>query len=171
MDFSIPRPSVNLEMMKVLLLFCLTGALSAQVLRVDQAFGGMECASCADFIKKKLENKPGVKSVEVDTKKGVVSVLLDPDNNVKPQLIRDWVQQSGYQTKDTTIHAIGVVDVNRGVMTLKIDGKDMFTLLDHEFLLRESIKRKLEVTGVLEKAKLAGADIEALSIKSTKPAK
>src|SRR5690349_9268295 len=132
--------------MRVLLLLCMTGALSAQVLRVEQAFGGMECASCADFVKNKLEKNAGVAAVNIDQKKGVVNVELKPDSNVKPQLIRDWVQQSGYEIKATTVKARGTVEMDRGVMTLNT-GKDKLVLLDHEFYLRELIRKKVELTG------------------------
>lgn len=153
--------------MRVWIFLCLTSALSAQVLRVEQAFGGMECASCADFVKNKLEKNAGIAAVNIDPKKGVVAVDLKPDSNVKPQLIRDWVQQSGYQIKATTIKARGTVEMDRGVMTLNL-GKDRLTLLDHEFYLRELIRKKVEITGVLEKAKLGEETIDAVGVKSGK---
>lgn len=156
--------------MRVLLFFCMSGVLSAQVLRVEQAFGGMECASCADFIKNKLEKNAGVTSVQVDAKKGVVTVELKPGGNVKPQLVRDWVQQSGYQIKETTITVRGIVEMDRGVMSLNT-GNDKLILLDHEFLLREQFRKKVELTGVLEKTKLGDTPIEALGVKTMKPAK
>jgi copper chaperone CopZ len=157
--------------MRVLLFLCLTGSLSAQVVRVEQAFGGMECASCADFIKNKLEKNPGVAAVQIDAKKGVVAVDLKPDGKVKPQLIRDWVQQSGYQIKTTTLTARGIVEMDRGVMRLNLDGTNKLVLLDHEFLLREQFRKKVEITGVLEKAKLGDQSIEAVGVKTMKPVK
>ena len=153
--------------MRVLLFLCMTGALSAQVLRVEQAFGGMECASCADFVKNKLEKNPGIAAVNIDQKKGTVEVDLKPDSNVKPQLIRDWVQQSGYEIKATTIQARGMVEMDRGVMTLNF-GKDKLVLLDHDFYLRELIRKKVEITGQLEKAKLGESSVDAVGIKSAK---
>lgn len=153
--------------MRVLIFLCLTSALSAQVLRVEQAFGGMECASCADFVKNKLEKNAGIAAVNIDPKKGIVAVDLKPDSNVKPQLIRDWVQQSGYQIKTTTIKARGMVEMDRGVMKLNL-GKDKLVLLDHEFYLRELIRKKVEITGQLEKAKLGEESIEAVGVKSAK---
>lgn len=169
-DFSLLEASAKLEKMRVLLFLCFSSVLGAQVLRVDQAFGGMECASCADFVKNKLEKNPGVASVQIDPKKGVVSVELKPDGNVKPQLIRDWVQQSGYQIKETTLTVRGTVEMDRGIMSLNL-GKDKFILLDHEFLLREQFRKKVELTGVLEKTKLGDTPIEALGVKTMKPAK
>lgn len=140
-------------------------------MRVEQAFGGMECASCADFIKNKLEKNPGVAAVKIDAKKGVVAVDLKPDGKVKPQLIRDWVQQSGYQIKATTLTARGTVEMDRGVMSLNLDGTNKLVLLDHEFLLREQFRKKVEITGVLEKAKLGDQSIDAVGVKTMKPAK
>ncbi len=140
-------------------------------MRVEQAFGGMECASCADFIKNKLEKNPGVAAVQIDAKKGVVAVDLKPDGKVKPQLIRDWVQQSGYQIKTTTLTARGIVEMDRGVMRLNLDGTNKLVLLDHEFLLREQFRKKVEITGVLEKAKLGDQSIEAVGVKTMKPVK
>ncbi len=140
-------------------------------MRVEQAFGGMECASCADFIKNKLEKNPGVAAVQIDAKKGVVAVDLKPDGKVKPQLIRDWVQQSGYQIKATTLTARGTVEMDRGVMSLNLDGTNKLVLLDHEFLLREQFRKKVEITGVLEKAKLGDQSIDAVGVKTMKPAK
>ncbi|MBL8177504.1 MAG: heavy-metal-associated domain-containing protein [Bryobacterales bacterium] len=157
--------------MRALLFLCMTGVLSAQVLRVEQSFGGMECASCADFVKNKLEKNPGVASVQIDAQKGVVTVDLKPDGGVKPQLIRDWVQQSGYQIKETTLTVRGTVEMDRGVMSLNMGGANKLILLDHDFLLREQVRRKVELTGKLEKAKLGEASVEVLGVKTSKPAK
>ncbi len=151
--------------MRVFLFLWLAGALSAQVLRVEQAFGGMECASCADFIKNKIGKNAGVASVEIDAKKGAVVVELKPDSTVKPQLIRDWVQQSGYTIKETTFTVRGVVAMDRGVMSLRVAPNYDLVLLDHEFLLREQFTKKVEIVGVLEKAKLGGESIDAVGVK------
>lgn len=131
----------------------------------------MECASCADFIKNKLEKNAGVDSVQIDPKKGTVVVTLKPDSKVKPQLVRDWVQQSGYQVKATTVTAVGTVEMDRGVLTLKLNEQDRITLLDQEYLLREQVRRKVEVEGVMAKSKLGDQQIDVLDVKKSKTMK
>ena len=60
--------------MRFALLLVCAASLRAEYLKVEQNFGGMDCASCADFVQKKLTTNPGIASVKIDNKKGVLVV-------------------------------------------------------------------------------------------------
>ena len=145
-----------------LLLLCAV-SLPAEYLKVEQNFGGMDCASCADFVQKKLTTNPGIGSVNIDNKKGVLVVDLKPGNTVKLRAIRDLVQQSGYTPKDLRVTVIGTTVVDRGYTNFKVEGiAEMMRVKDKEGFLRELGNRKARVEAVVETSKIDGNRMDFL---------
>lgn len=87
----------------------MSGGIHAEYLRIEQAFGGMECASCTQFVQSRLAKRPGVESVSMDEKTGSLVVVLKPGNSLRLRQVTDLVQQSGFTPKDTRVVAQGVV--------------------------------------------------------------
>jgi copper chaperone CopZ len=79
----------------------------AELLRVDQSFGGLECASCVDAIAKGIQRLRGVESAQVDAKAGAVHVVLREGNRVKIEAIRDAIKATGFTPGDAAIQARG----------------------------------------------------------------
>ncbi len=146
-----------------LVLCAFTVGASAEFLKVEQAFGGMDCASCADFVQKKLTGNPGVQGVKIDNKKGMLVVELKPGNSVKLRAIRDLVQQSGYTPKDLKVTVIGTTVVDRGYTNFKVEGQpEMIRVKDKEGFLRELGNRKARVEGVIETSTVDGNRMDFL---------
>jgi copper chaperone CopZ len=130
---------------------------------VEQSFGGIDCASCADFVQKKLTTNPGIQSVQVDRKKGLLTVDLKPGNTVKLRQIRDLVQQSGFTPKDLRVTVIGTPVIDRGYTNFKIEGQpEMIRVRDKETYLRELGNRKSRVEAVIETATVDGNRMDFL---------
>ena len=92
----------------------------AEFLWVEMLFGGMECASCSTFIQEKLSKNRNVQSVEMDNGKGLLKVTLKAGTRMRPEQIRDLVQQSGFTPKETRALARGTVTGQAGKWTLTV---------------------------------------------------
>ncbi len=57
---------------------------------------GMSCGSCVRHLHAALENKPGIKTVEVNLAAGEVTISFNPQTTA-PNAIAAWIRESGYQ--------------------------------------------------------------------------
>jgi len=156
--------------MRFLLLFVTALSLQAEYLRVEMDFGGMECASCSDFIKNKLAKNPGVHSVQIDSKKGTLIVALNAGNTVRFTQIRDFVQQSGYKINETRLVVIGHAIAETGRTKLKVAENDVLFVKDADAHLREMITRKVVVQGKLARVQSDNGMVDVLNVTSAQHA-
>ena len=96
----------------------LAPAARAELLRVEQSFGGIECASCVESVAKGLKRLRGVESVELDAEKSVVRIALAEGNRVKLEAIRDAIKATGYTPGDATLEARGKVSGKQFALTV-----------------------------------------------------
>lgn len=92
------------------------GTAYAELLRVEQAFGGFECLSCVESIVKGVKRLRGVQSAEVDAKRGMVRIELAEGNRVKLDAIRDAIKATGFTPGEATITAKGSLQETRFVL-------------------------------------------------------
>jgi copper chaperone CopZ len=102
-----PRPRL---LKCVLAISAFPAAASAELLRVEQSYGGIECASCVDSIAKGIKRVRGVESAEVNPGKNVVVVHLAAGNRVKLEAIRDAIKATGFTPGEAAIEARGKLD-------------------------------------------------------------
>ena len=150
--------------MRFLLLLLATTALQAELLRIEMDFGGMDCASCSDFIKNRFTKNPSVYSVDIDNKKGTVIIVLHPGNKVKFPMIRDQVQQSGYKINETRLVVMGQAMMDVGRTKLKLAENDILLLKDPGAMLREMITRKVLISGKLERVQSDNGMVDILVV-------
>lgn len=103
-----------------ILLTCSSSLASAEFRLIELSFGGIDCASCAEFVQGKLARARGVESVTVDRAAGMVTVKLAPDNKVRLDQVRDFVQQSGFTPKDAHVRVRGAVASQDGGWVLRL---------------------------------------------------
>lgn len=153
----------NLRILPFLLILAVPA--TAEFLRIEMGFGGMECASCTQFIQSKFSRNPGVESVTVDNKKGAVVLKLKPGNKVRLSQVRDFVQQSGFTPKDSLVVVRGVAQVERGFTNFKIDGlEQVVRLKDPDTVLRQWIFKNVELTGVAQVITQDGQKIDVIEV-------
>lgn len=131
-------------------------AIQAEYLRIEQPFGGMECASCTDFVLKRLTNRPGVETAAVDPKAGgALIVTLKPGNTVRLHNVVDLVQQSGFKPGESSVVVRGTLlwEDADGTPRLKVsDSETPLVLADQEKRLRrEEAGKRLEIEGTVSK--------------------
>ena len=88
----------------------------AELLHVEQSFGGFECLSCVESIVKGAKRLRGVESAEVDAKRGVVHIRLAEGNRVKLDAIRDAIKATGFTPGEAAITAKGSLQENQFVV-------------------------------------------------------
>jgi len=96
-----------------LLMVAVAGCCSAQLQSVDIRVSGLDCASCAESIEKRLKRMRGVESASLDSGSGTVRVALAPDNSVKLDAIRDALKGLGYTPGDAVVVLVGNIAGDR----------------------------------------------------------
>lgn len=150
--------------MRFLVFLLAAVSLQAEYMRVEMDFGGMDCASCSDFIKNKLSKNPGVQSVEVDNKKGTLVVSLNAGNKVRFTQIRDFVEQSGYKINETRVSVLGQALMDIGRTKLKVAENETVFVKDPDARLREMITRKVLVTGKMMRVQSDNGMVDVLNV-------
>lgn len=151
--------------MKCFLLLLSALSCSAEYLRIEVKYGGMECASCTSFIQNKLGKTAGVQSVQIDGKTSAVVITLTPGNAVKLRSVRDTVQQSGFAIKEVKTKLRGIPKMDRGVLNLSIpETNETVRLRDRDAKLREYVNRKVEIEANAEIVTSGGARIDIYDV-------
>ncbi len=104
----------------IALLFLLL-PLRAEFLKIEIGFGGMECASCTDFLESRFARNRGVKSVHVDKAKGILTLELKPENKLRLDQVRDQVQQGGFTPKRIHVVVQGEAQADGALRIPEID--------------------------------------------------
>lgn len=142
----------------------------AEFLRIEQDFATMDCASCATFVENKLAKNAGVEKVTIDAKKGLLTVILKPGNNVKYSQVRDFVQQSGYTPKEGRVVARGTPRMKNGLADFEMpEIRETIRIKDDDTVLREYINRRVEAGGKMTKVESKGVMIDIFVVLSAKP--
>ncbi|MBI4905907.1 MAG: heavy-metal-associated domain-containing protein [Acidobacteria bacterium] len=141
----------------------------AEYVRVEQDFETMDCASCATFVENKLTRNPGVEKVTLDARKGTLSVVLKPGNTVKFAQIRDFVQQSGYKPKEARVIIRGTPRTKVGYVDFEMpELRETIRVRDNDTVFRETINKKVEAAGKMEKVESKGVMIDIFVVTSVR---
>jgi copper chaperone CopZ len=76
--------------------FLFTLPLLAEFRSIEMAVSGLDCASCAGSVAKRLRRIRGVGSAEFVLATSTAVVRLKPDNTVTPGVVRDALKGLGY---------------------------------------------------------------------------
>jgi copper chaperone CopZ len=96
-----------------ILAVAVAGCCSAQLQSVDIRVSGLDCASCAESIEKRLKRVRGVESASLDSASGTVHISLAAENSVKLDSIRDALKGLGYTPGDAVVVLVGSVTGDR----------------------------------------------------------
>ena len=100
----------------MLMLLCLT-PLAAELRTVDIRVSGLDCASCAESVDRKLGRMRGVESARFDAATNTASLRLKPDNTITLAAIRDALKSMGYTPQEATVIVQG--ELRGGVLAMK----------------------------------------------------
>jgi cation transport ATPase len=102
-----------------LILLALPLLAPAELLIVEQHFGGIECASCATSVQSAFSRMRGVESAEVDMKGGIALLRLKRDNKIKLEAVRDRLKGVGFTPKEATVEGNATIAEDSGRMTVE----------------------------------------------------
>ena len=78
---------------------------------------GLDCASCAESVDRKLSRMRGVASAKFDPTKNVAALKLQPENTLTLAAVRDALKSMGYTPEEARIVVHG--ELRDGVLSTK----------------------------------------------------
>ena len=100
-----------------LLLVACVVPVAAQLQSVEIRVSGLDCASCAESIGRKLGRLRGVESASFDATKNTATLKLKPENTLTLAAIRDLLKSIGYTPEEANIVVRG--DLREGILSMK----------------------------------------------------
>jgi copper chaperone CopZ len=79
----------------------------AEYLKIHLRVYGLDCGLCAKGVAASVQHLPGVKSVDVSLKTGMLDIALTPGNTFKMSDLRARIKMNGFRPMDATATAIG----------------------------------------------------------------
>ncbi|HEY6387960.1 MAG TPA: heavy metal-associated domain-containing protein [Candidatus Acidoferrum sp.] len=79
----------------------------AEYLRIQLRVYGLDCELCARGVSASIQRMPGVKSVDVSLKKGLLEIVLLPGNTFKMSDLRKRIRENGFRSMEATVTAVG----------------------------------------------------------------
>jgi copper chaperone CopZ len=79
----------------------------AEYLRIQLRVYGLDCGLCARGVSANIQRMAGVKSVEVNLKKGLLEIVLLPGNTFKMSDLRKRIRENGFRSMEATVTAVG----------------------------------------------------------------
>jgi copper chaperone CopZ len=88
-------------------LFWNSNCLRAEYLRIDLKVFGLDCELCARGVAASIHRLPGVKSVDVNLKRGMLVIVLTPGNSFKMSDLRKRIHDNGFRPMEAKVTAFG----------------------------------------------------------------
>ncbi len=79
----------------------------AEYLRIQLRVYGLDCGLCARGVSANIQRMAGVKSVDVNLKKGLLEIVLLPGNTFKMSDLRKRIRENGFRSMEATVTAVG----------------------------------------------------------------
>jgi copper chaperone CopZ len=99
-------------MLRALLFLTLVEIATAQLRSVEMRVSGLECASCAESIGRRLGRIRGVESASFDPAKNVAKIKLHDENTVTLTAVREALKGLGYTPGDALVTVRGSIEAN-----------------------------------------------------------
>jgi hypothetical protein len=96
---------------RILLTFILaTLPCAAQFRTMKIWFSGTGCASCTESLSERMKRVRGVESAQVNAQEGTLDLRLAPQNRVRLEQIRDFIEQDGTKATRAVVRVNGEVE-------------------------------------------------------------
>jgi copper chaperone CopZ len=79
----------------------------AEYLRIQLRVYGLDCELCARGVSASIQRMPGVKSVDVSLKKGLLEIVLIRGNAFKMSDLRKRIRENGFRSMEARVTALG----------------------------------------------------------------
>lgn len=95
----------------------------AQLIKVDQAVFGMDCAPCAYGLERGLKKMEGLGNITVSLNDGKAYLSLISGNTLTLKGIQEVVKKNGFSARTAEILAIGELNKSGDEWTLKVNNE------------------------------------------------
>lgn len=119
----------------VLLMGMVINGANAQLLKVDQAVYGMDCAPCAYGLEKGFKKMEGIEAVKVSLNDGIAYLTLAPENGLTLRKIQETVKSNGFSSRSAKVVLKGVLKQNENGWAISMN--------DETFLLNPDTENKI----------------------------
>ena len=82
-------------------------SVRAEYLQVELRVYGLDCELCARGVSESVKRMPGVKSVDISLKTGLLKIVLAPGNNFKMSDLRKRIRENGFRPMEAKVTARG----------------------------------------------------------------
>ena len=79
----------------------------AEYRHIQQKVYGLDCELCARGVSASIHRMPGVRSVEVSLKTGILGIELTPGNTFRMSDLRNRIRENGFRPMEATVTAVG----------------------------------------------------------------
>jgi copper chaperone CopZ len=79
----------------------------AEYLQIKLRVYGLDCQLCARGVGATIQRMPGVKSVDVSLKTGMLEIILVRGNTFKMSELRKRIRENGFRSMEATVTAVG----------------------------------------------------------------
>ncbi|MEO9885055.1 MAG: heavy metal-associated domain-containing protein [Balneola sp.] len=102
----------------------------AQLLEVKQTVYGMDCSPCAHGLEKRIKKMDGVQSASVSLNNGLLSAVLNKENKLTLEELRNAIENSGFKAQSADIVVQGSLTKGEGKsFILKVSSGEEFLLI------------------------------------------
>ncbi|MEP1938686.1 MAG: heavy metal-associated domain-containing protein [Balneola sp.] len=112
------------------ILIFLPTKINAQLLEVKQTVYGMDCSPCAHGLEKRIKKMDGIQSASVSLNNGLLSAVLNKENKLTLEEIRNAIENSGFKAQSANIVVQGNLTKGEGKsFILKVSSGEEFLLI------------------------------------------
>lgn len=127
---------------------------NAQLLEVKQTVFGMDCSPCAHGLEKRIKKMNGIQSASVSLNDGLLTAMLNNDNMLTLEEIRNAIENSGFKAQSADIVVQGsLTEGEKKSFILKVSSGEEFLLAaDDQVNLNDYLEtdQLVEVSGKAE---------------------
>jgi len=103
---------------------------NAQLLEVKQTVYGMDCSPCAHGLEKRIKKMDGIQSASVSLNNGLLSAVLNKENKLTLEELRNAIENSGFKAQSADIVVQGSLTKGEGKsFILKVSSGEEFLLI------------------------------------------
>ncbi|MEP1305396.1 MAG: heavy metal-associated domain-containing protein [Balneola sp.] len=99
-------------------------------MEVKQTVYGMDCSPCAHGLEKRIKKMDGIQSASVSLNNGLLSAVLNKENKLTLEEIRNAIENSGFKAQSANIVVQGNLTKGEGKsFILKVSSGEEFLLI------------------------------------------
>jgi mercuric ion binding protein len=136
MEDVVKRKYLSDLLINILIVFCFSGPVKAEIERATLRVDGLACPFCAYGLEKKLKDIKSITTYDIDMKEGKVFLGVKPDVQIEIDSFNKTVKEAGFTLRSVSLRVRGkVYQTEEGLILLAAGSDKKFFLFEDEALL------------------------------------